>query len=283
MTRREFLTAAGAAGIATPGLASVDGIKIGVCALPEELDAVVGYGFDYVELSAAIVAAMSDADFQSFKTTLTDSPIRAECCRSFIRRRDLRVVGDNVNRSALREYLDHTIGRCRELGASIIVWGSSGSRNVTPGFSRDKAWTQIQEFLALAGEIARRHDVIIAIEALRHQESNIINTGAEALQLVHEVNHPNIKMIIDYYHMRVEKEDPSIVRKAREEIVHFHFANPHERLWPKSAAEDPAYCEFFKLVKKIGFQGRISIEGIGSLEQDAAASLAFFHQEIAAA
>jgi D-psicose/D-tagatose/L-ribulose 3-epimerase len=283
MTRKEFLMAAGAAGIAIPGLASVDGIKIGVCALTEELDAVVRYGFDYVELAAASLAAMSDAAFQSFKTKLTNSPIRAECCRSFIRRRDLRVVGDAVNQNALREYLDHTLGRCRELGASIIVWGSSGSRNVAPGFSREKAWNQIQEFLSLAGEIAERHQMIIAIEALRHQESNIINTGAEALQLVHEVNHPNIKMIIDYYHMRVEHEDPAIVWKARDEIIHFHFANPHKRLWPKSAAEDPVYDEFFKLVKKIRFQGRISIEGVGSLAQDATASLAFFRQEITAA
>ena len=62
-----------------------------------------------------------------------------------------------------------------------------------------------------------------------------------------------------------------------------HFANPHQRLWPKSAAEDPVYGEFFKLVKKIRFQGRISIEGVGSLAQDATTSLVFFRQEIAAA
>jgi hypothetical protein len=54
-------------------------------------------------------------------------------------------------------------------------------------------------------------------------------------------------------------------------------------LWPKSAAEDPVYGEFFKLMKKIRFQGRISIEGVGSLAQDAAASLAFFRREIPAA
>ena len=131
-----------------------------------------------------------------------------------------------------------------------------------------------------AGEIARRHNIIIAIEPLRHQESNIINTGAEALQLVHEVHHPNIKMIIDYYHMRVENENPDIVWKARKEIVHFHFANPHGRLWPKSPAEDPEYGEFFKLVKKIHFHGGISIEARGRFAQDAAASLAFFREEI---
>jgi D-psicose/D-tagatose/L-ribulose 3-epimerase len=283
ITRREFLLAAGVAGIAIPALASVEGIEIGVCAPTREFDAVARYGFDYIEPAAASVAVMSEGHFQAFKAKLMASPIRCECYNSFIRRKDLRVVGDHVNWDALREYLDHTLARCRELGGSIVVWGSAGSRNVEPGYSREKAWSQIKEFLGRAGDIARRHQIIIAIKPLRHQESNIINTGAEALKLVHEVNHPNIKMIIDYYHMRVEHESPEIVWKARKEIVHFHFANPHGRLWPKSPAEDPVYAEFFRQVKRIHFQGGISIEGWGSLARDATASLAFFRQEITSA
>ena len=283
MTRREFLRAAGAAGIAIPALASVEGIQVGICAPTDELDAVVRYGFDYIEPPAASVGAMSEASFQAFKTEVMASPFRCECFNSFIRRKDLCVVGDSVNRDALDGYVDHTLVRCRELGGSIVVWGSAGSRNVPPGYSREKALSQIKEFLGRAGNIANRHDIIIAIEPLRHQESNIINTGAEALKLVHEVNHPNIKMIIDYYHMRVEHESPEIVWTARKEIVHFHFANPHGRLWPKSPAEDPEYAEFFKQVKGIHFHGRISIEGRGSMAQDATASVAFFRQEITSA
>lgn len=283
ITRRNFLLAAGVAGIAIPALASVDGIQLGVCASTHELDAVAQYGFDYIEPGAASVAGMSDAGFQAFKTKVMASPVRCECFNSFIRRKDLRVVGDSVNMDALMEYIDHTLERCRGLGGSIVVWGSAGSRNVPPGYSREKAWSQIREFLGRAGDVARRHQMIIAIEPLRHQESNIINTGAEALRLVHEVHLPNIKMIIDYYHMRVEHESPEIVWTARKEIVHFHFANPHGRLWPKSPAEDPMYAEFFRQVKRIHFQGGISIEGRGSLAQDGAASLAFFRQEITSA
>ena len=70
ITRREFLMAAGAAGISFPALASVDGIKIGVCVPTRELDQVVSYGFDYIEPAAASVAEMSESSFQSFKTKL---------------------------------------------------------------------------------------------------------------------------------------------------------------------------------------------------------------------
>jgi D-psicose/D-tagatose/L-ribulose 3-epimerase len=283
-SRREFLMALSAAGIVIPALASVEGIQIGVCAPAQELDQAVRYGFDYLEPPASEISRMSEPGFQAFKKKVMDSPIRCECYNDFIpRREDLRAVGDDVSWESLRIYLNHTFARCRELGGTIVVWGSAGSRNVPSGYSREKAWNQIQAFLRRAGDIARAHQIIIAVEPLRRQESNIINTGAEDLQLVHEVDHPNVKMIIDYYHLREENESLDVVWRARKEIVHFHFANPHGRLWPKSPAEDPGYGEFFKLVKRIHFRGGISIEAHGTFAQDAAASLAFFREEITSA
>ena len=162
-----------------------------------------------------------------------------------------------------------------------MVWGSAGSRNVPAGFERDKAWHQIQTFLHAAGDVAQQNNLIIAIEPLRKQESNIINTAQEALQLVREVNHSNVKMIVDFYHLRQENEDPDIIRLAQKEIVHLHFANPEGRRWPRSASEDPLYSRFFSLIKEIGYQGGLSIEGNGTFENDAEASLGFFREMLA--
>ena len=202
-------------------------------------------------------------------------------CRSFNSLiRTLRVVGDDANLEAVSAYLDSTLERCRVLGARVAVWGSGSSRQVAPGYSREVAWSQIKTFLSRAGDIAKSKQMVIGIEPLRKQECNIINTGAEALRLVSEVNHPHVKMIIDYYHLRCENEDPEIVRKARNEIVHLHFANPNGRRWPKLPDEDPEYHRFFSILKQINYAGGLSIEGNGTFENDAAASLAFFHTEL---
>ena len=98
--------------------------------------------------------------------------------------------------------------------------------------------------------------------------------------MVRAVKHPNVRMIVDYYHLREENEDPRIVETARREIVHLHFANPHGRLWPHDVAEDDHYEAFFQYLKKIGYSGGISIEGKGSFETDGTASLTFFRQEL---
>jgi len=281
-SRRQCLGALASAALAVPKGAALFGrsaqVQIGVCASPRDLEKADHYGFDYLEPPAATIAAMNDADFQAFKARVLASRLRCPSFNSFIR--TLRVVGDDVQQRALQAYLDLCLSRCRELGGEIVVWGSASSRDVPEGFSRQRAWAQIKDFLRVAGDAARQHRCVIAIEPLRHQESNIINTAAEALRLVHEVDHPNVRMIVDYYHLRVENEDPEIIWKARREIVHFHFANPHGRRWPRSVTEDPEYGRFFALVKKIGFRGGISIEGNGSFEEDARASLDFFHREL---
>jgi D-psicose/D-tagatose/L-ribulose 3-epimerase len=224
---------------------------------------------------------MSDEQFNQFRDLVLQSPIRCEAFNNFIRRKDLTVVGDDVPQAALRDYMEGCLPRCRGLGASVVVWGSAGSRNVPQGFSRDRAQQQIAEFLHIAGDIAQEHGIVIAVEPLRRQESNILNTGAEALAMVHRVKHPGVGMIIDYFHLREEKEGPQILETARREIVHMHFANPHGRLWPHDLNEDDEYPTFFQLVKKTGFSGGISIEGHGTFDQDGAASLAFFRKVLA--
>ena len=279
ITRRTLLAGIAASPLYWAAFRSAGKVTIGACT--RDVDGAVKYGFDYIEPAAAAIAAMSEREFQEYADTVLASGIRCHAFNSFIRRPDLKVVGNEVSISALKDYLEPCLARCRRLGASVVVWGSAGSRNVPQDFPRQRAWEQIAVFLKMAGDVARRHDIVVAIEPLRRQESNILNTGAEALEIVRLVRHPNVRMIIDYFHLREENEDPSILEVAKREIVHLHFANPHGRLWPHDLGEDDHYSDFFRYLKKTGYSGGISIEGRGSFEKDGAASLAFFRNAMA--
>jgi D-psicose/D-tagatose/L-ribulose 3-epimerase len=253
-------------------------LRYGVCT--NDVAGAVKYGFDYIEPSAADIAGMSEDKFREYADQVLSSPIRCEAFNSFIRRPELVVLGNDVPVAALNDYMEACLARCRKLGASIVVWGSAGSRKVPDGFSRERARQQIAEFLRTAGDIARRYEIVIAIEPLRRQESNILNSGAESLEMVQMVQHPNVRMIIDYYHMREENEDPRIVETAKDEIVHLHFANPQGRVWPHNLSEDAPYRSFFRYIKNVDYAKRISIEGRGSFDVDAIRSLTFFHEAL---
>lgn len=280
MNRRSFLKAAVGASVlaAAPVVSKAEAVEIGVCAGTEDLGKAERWGFDYLEPAAAAIAALSATEFERVRQQVLASRLRCRSFNSLIR--TMQVVGPEANLDAVSIYLNAALDRCRQLGARVVVWGSASSRNIPAGHSREQAWQEIKRFLQRAGDIAKSHELVIGIEPLRKQESNIINAGAEALRLVDEVKHPNVKMIIDYYHLRMENGDPDILVRAREHLVHLHFANPNGRRWPKSVDDDPEYRRFFQLVKQIGYTGGLSIEARGTFEEDGATSLAFLRSEL---
>src|SRR5258708_6461471 len=171
-SRRAILFSLGAAAFAKAGR-----VELGVCGNPDAFAKAEQWGFDYFEPPAAAIATMSEAAFASFREHVLASRIRCLSFNSLIR--TLRVVGADANLDAVSAYLDSTLDRCRQLGGRIAVWGSASSRAVPEGFSRDEAWRQIKAFLSRAGDIAKARQMTIAIEPLRRQESNIVNTAEE--------------------------------------------------------------------------------------------------------
>src|SRR5579859_1671173 len=162
ISRRSFLTSLGAAALAAQATARPGSVEVGVCAKSADLENAIHYGFDYLEPSVAEISEMDETKFAAFKARVLASPIRCECFNSFIR--TLRVVGDKVDHAALQDYLESSLERCRQLGGSIVVWGSAGSRNVPPGYSRESAWQQMKDFLRQAGAVAKSKGIVIAIE-----------------------------------------------------------------------------------------------------------------------
>jgi D-psicose/D-tagatose/L-ribulose 3-epimerase len=224
----------------------------------ETVETLAALGFDYVELSLAHVTALSDGDFHALSARLEDSGLVCEACNNFFPA-TVRVTGSEASLPAARDYAAHAMERAAGLGARIIVFGSSGAKNVPPGFAHDEAWSQIVELLGHLGPMAKAHGITIAIEPISRMESNIVNTAADGLILMHEVNHPNIRLLIDFYHLRMENESPAILLEAGESLRHVHFARLQERGFPIKPEAD--FAPFFDALHHIGYRGRCSIEG----------------------
>ena len=134
--------------------------------------------------------------------------------------------------------------RAKVLGIKIIVLGSGGARKVPDGFSQDEAWKQLVEFAKRIAPEAKKRGIVVAVEPLQKGETNTINTAAEGLKWVKAVNHPNFQLMVDFYHLSLEKEDPAILVSAKRNIKHIHIANPAGRKFPLTADEFD-YSKFF--------------------------------------
>src|SRR5881394_632091 len=207
-------------------------VKVGYCTSLKNVDAAKAAGFDYVELSATEVAALSDADFEAAAAHLKQARIATPTANLFVPQ-TIKVVGPDIDFELQTAHVGKVMSRLSALGVEILVFGSGGARRVPDGFSRDEAWKQLVDFSRRAAEAAKAYQITVAIEPLRRQETNIINTAAEGLELVNAVNHPNFQLMIDFYHLASEHEDPAIVLKAKDHLRHLHVANPNGRVFPQ--------------------------------------------------
>ena len=241
-----------AAAFATPD------IQIGRCAGPKDLEKSAAQGFDYVELPVKELALMTDEAFAAFQAERARIALPTPVGNLLVPP-ELHLTGPETNPKAQAAYVDKALSRAAAAGLEVVVFGSGGARKVPDGFPQKKAFAQLVAFGKKAGAIAKKYGVTIAVEPLRKQETNIINTAAEGLQLVKAIAHPNFQLMVDMYHMASEHEDPAIIIRAKKHIRHFHIANPEGRRFPLDAKEYD-YESFFKAVRAIGYRGGISVE-----------------------
>jgi D-psicose/D-tagatose/L-ribulose 3-epimerase len=250
-------------------------MRIGCCieaTATERIEQLARLGYDYVELHLAPLAALPEDEFLAFVDRLGKTGIPCEACCIFYPR-TVRLTGPDVDWAQVEEYDRRAIDRAAQLGAKVIVFGSSGAKNVPDGFPYDRAWEQIVHSMRIAAPIAAEHGITIVIEPLNQKEANIVLTGAEGLKLAREIDRPSVQLLIDYYHMALENESPDILLEARDAIRHTHIATVPARTYP--VAVEPGYLPFFANLKAIGYQGRVSIEAkTENFEEDAAAALA---------
>jgi D-psicose/D-tagatose/L-ribulose 3-epimerase len=241
----------------------------------EVIETLARLGYDYIELSLAHLATLPVSDFQKITRRIKDAGIPCECCNNFFPPA-MKLTGPGVNLPEITEHAKHALGRARQLGASIVVFGSGPAKTIPPGFPKGEAILQLIELCRKLAPIAADNGIIIVIEPLRKVECNIINTAFEGMQLARLTESANIQLLIDYFHLAVEKENPDVILAASRYIKHIHFAKSKGRSFPVNSKEEAGYSRFFSNLKKIGYNERISIEGYSSnFEEDAIKSYSF--------
>ena len=254
------LLAIAAPGILIPARAQTPKVQVqvGLCTPLKNVEAAKAAGFDYLELGTTELAGLSDPDFDRAVADIKRLGVQVPATNLFLPA-TLKVTGRDIDREQQMVYVRKAFDRLSRLGTQIVVFGSGGARRVPDGFPKDEALEQLVDFGRRAAGEARSRGITIAIEPLRHEETNIINSAGEGLALVEAIGDPNFQLMIDFYHLASEHEDPAIVLRASQHVRHLHMANPQGRVYPLEWSEFD-YAPFFANLKKIGYAKRISVE-----------------------
>ena len=218
------------------------------------------YGYHYlVESVGKLISprTVTDEQFQANVLKIKNLRVPMYAFNIFIPG-ELKIVGPEVNESAILTYVEKVFQRCKTAGVNRIIWGSGGSRRVPDGFDHAKAKEQ---FISIAKKIAAKasqYNVTLAIENLNSTETNFITTVEEALDIVKKVDHKNLGLCVDIYHMLKEGESPSSILKAKNYIIYCEVAEKEGRTPPGVQGDD--FRPYFTALKQIGYHDKISIE-----------------------
>jgi len=141
-----------------------------------------------------------------------------------------------------------------ELGAKVLevvpMWRG-------PAQEREEAWGRAVEALARASERARARGVTLAIEPVSRQQSDLVNTLAQAVAMARAAASDCVKVMGDTHHMHLTERDIArAIREAGPWLVNFHFSD-NDRLPPALGQMD--LVAVVRALAEVGYQGSLSL------------------------
>ena len=233
--------------------------RIRVCSDVRNAQRLKAAGADCLEagVSAFLVPDKPEEAFDKNLALLRESGSEIVSCNGFLPA-SMIVVGPSTDHEKILKWAETTFRRAERAGIRYIVFGSGKSRKVPDGFSRETAEEQFVRLCKRLGPVAARYRVTVVIEPLNSRETNLINSVSEGASIVERVNHKNIRLLCDLFHMTADGEPPQAIVDAGKHIRHCHIAEAAERTAPGTDGDD--FRPYLRALKKIGYKGCVSIE-----------------------
>ena len=238
-------------GFATPFAASQTHVEY------DFLREIKNAGYDYVELPGTLVGSLNEEDFHSLTEFLSDIGLR---CKKICALLPAALNCFSTDRGAFCAYLDKLFDRFGVLQVEGVGFGSGAARRAPEDWApeeRRQAFAEVLQSVFLPKLIEK--NMVLCVEPLRAEETNLISTVAEATDVVRQLNDPHFGVVADTLHMMTMREDPqTVASEYMPWIQHFHISEL-ERALPAYAYSEG--CEaFVRAFRRCGYDKSVSFE-----------------------
>lgn len=168
-------------------------------------------------------------------------------------------TNDTSLRARSWNHIRKLIDLCADLGDNgVMVFGSPKQRNAVDGASPAQAAKVFAGELAKVAPQAEDRGVRILVEALPKEQSNVINTLAEATAIVEQIGSPAVQTMFDT-HNAVDETTPhtELIRRFFPHIAHIHV---NERDGREPGTGDYDFSQLLKTLADLKYGGWVSLE-----------------------
>lgn len=160
-----------------------------------------------------------------------------------------------------RRTLDRLVGLsvlCADLGGSVLVFGSPGQRSTPEGMSRSEARRRATDMFRDWAEAAADTGTTICLESLPPDETDFMNTVADAATVARAVDHPSVGLVLDVKSMSSEGGDIGRIVAEAAPLARYVQANDADRGGPGFGRTD--FVGIFEALRDIKYRGDVSVE-----------------------
>ena len=218
--------------------------------LTDRIRAAKAAGFDAVEFWR-----WSHRDLPALRAALDESAIGL----AGILCEPIAQLGDPDTHEAFLIGVGQSMRAAQQLGAPVII---AQTGNEIVGSSRVSQHAAIVRAYAQAAELLVGSGITLAIEPLNDRVDHpgyFLTSTEEGLDIVDEVNQPQVRLLYDIYHSAVMGEQTDEVLAGRvDRLVHVHLADAPGRGEPGSGSMD--YRERLEWIVGAGYGGLVGLE-----------------------
>ena len=128
-------------------------------------------------------------------------------------------------------------------------------------FENDEVYQTLIQNQKIASETLSKYGIKALIEPINtvDQPDFYINTSAQAVDLINQIDHPNAFLLYDVYHMQIMEGNLSRnIKKLIDLIGHIQIADNPGRYEPGTGEINYPYI--FNLLDEIGYKGWVGCE-----------------------
>ena len=217
-------------------------------------------GFDILEVACGAFDREDDRFFRELAAAAKANGLRLTGGYGPRKGHDLAGTDPAQVEAAFRFYADmfrkmELAGIDRLGGALYSYWPAQCTPETDKAADTDRSVARMQRLADLAAD----HGITLGMEALNRFEGYMINTADECLAYVRAVNRPNVKVMLDTFHMNIEEDSlTDAIRKSGPLLGHFHVGEANRRCPGPNGRFD--WAAIGRALRSIGYAGGVVME-----------------------
>ena len=224
------------------------------------IDKVAALGFDVLEVNGGTVARMTSEERRRLKAHADERGLSLTYCIGLPHAYDVASADAAVRRAGIT-YLQQMASAIGEMGGGKLGGILHGAWPATlPAGESDKRPYLERSIASMKEAIktAEDHRVIFSVEVVNRFEQYLLNTAAEAVAYVDAVGSPNVKILLDTFHLNIEEDFiGQAIRHAGDKLGHFHIGENNRM--PPGYGHIP-WTEIGAALRDIGYAGDVVME-----------------------